>query len=131
MSNKPSDPLVGQIGESMRVDFVPFAFYDHHMDYIRIELRDCSTFERRINEVFTLVFDNYPEEGQAPIAGLVIKGVKHLFTDLGLPLEGVHLVASLLDRIVKSMQLDEPSQQSIQLVQNIASTIEMPVRMAA
>lgn len=122
--------LIKSINESANRQFTSLAFYDKHMDCIRIELRDCSAFERRLNSVLTIAYDNYPEPGQSKISGITIKGVKHFFTEWNLPLEGIHLVADLLDRIVKELKLDEGSDaDAIQSIKFIVSSIEMPVNL--
>jgi len=80
--------------------FRPIAYYDKHLDCIRVEIRDCSVTEIRLDKMFTLLEDNYPETGQSPYVGFTIKGVKHLFAQLNLPLDGVWKVADLLQEIV-------------------------------
>ena len=76
------------------------AYYDKHMDCIRIELRDCSITEERINEVLTILRDNYPGPGQNDRAGLMIKGVKHFFVQWGVRMEGVVLVTQILNQLL-------------------------------
>lgn len=80
--------------------FSPLAYYDKHLDCIRVEIRDCSVTEIRLDKLFTLLEDNYPEAGQDPYVGFTIKGVQHLFAQLNLPLDGVWKVADLLQEIV-------------------------------
>jgi hypothetical protein len=80
--------------------FSPVAYFDCHMDCIRIELRDCSITETRINEHITILEDNYP--GDRPlVAGLMLKGVRHLFIEWNLPLNGIVHVTSILNEVVK------------------------------
>jgi hypothetical protein len=110
-------------------EFRPLAYYDKHMDCIRIELRDCSFCEKRLNESLTLLEDNYPNSGQVASAGLVIKGVKHLFKALDLPLEGIVLVTMLIDRIIKENHLPESDQSVIRPVGEVASQIELSVNL--
>jgi hypothetical protein len=52
--------------------FTPVAFYDKFMDCIRVELRDCSLTETRVDEYLTILYDNNPEPGQSPSAGLMM-----------------------------------------------------------
>src|SRR5437016_4495507 len=87
--------------------FVPLAYYDKYMDCIRIELRDCSLCEERLDELLTVLYDNHPQPGQNGVAGLMIKGIKHLFKEIGLPLEGVLQVTEVIDRAVKSLAITE------------------------
>lgn len=79
----------------------PFATFDPHMDCIRVIVRDCSTFERRMTDWITLVYDNYPEDEQSALVGVVIKGFHHLLRQLELPEKGVVRVTIILDRLVK------------------------------
>lgn len=125
--------LATLLSESAKRPFVPFAYYDRHMDCIRIELRDCSTYERRLNEVLTFAYDNYPEPGQNPVAGITIKGVKHYFMQWGIPLEGIRFITDILNIIVTKIDLDAEEKNAIKLVNDVASTIELPVdlRLAA
>ena len=88
------------LGDQAPKPFRPLAYYDRHMDCIRIELRDCSTTERRIDSTMTVLLDNFPQENQEETVGLMIKGVKHLFKQLELPLEGIIFVTQILDRLV-------------------------------
>jgi hypothetical protein len=87
-------------GEGIK-PFKPVAYYDFHMDCIRVELRDCSFTEKRIDELVTLLEDNYPAGNRIEVAGLTIKGVKHLFIEAGLPLEGILSITAILDELVK------------------------------
>jgi len=81
--------------------FRPVAYYDKHMDCIRIELRDCSITERRFDEFLTVLYDNYPDVNEHDRAGLMIKGVKHLFKELNLPTEGILSVTEVLDKLAE------------------------------
>ena len=71
------------------------------MDCIRVELRDCSLTETRVDEYLTILYDNNPEDGQSPSAGLMIKGIKHLFNEWRLPLEGILRVTDIFDKMAK------------------------------
>ena len=81
--------------------FEPLAYYDKHMDCIRVIVRDCSITEHRINEMFTLMEDNHPTQGQHRYVGFTIKGIRHLFDQLNLPLDGVLRVSDILQKIVR------------------------------
>src|SRR5471030_1931007 len=83
--------------------FKPLAYYDKHMDCIRIELRDCSMTEKRISKYLTILYDNYPGPDQPDCAGLMIKGVKHSFKAWGLPMAGVVMVTSILNQVLKQL----------------------------
>jgi len=88
-------------GAQKNAPFQPSAHYDRHMDCIRIILRDCSMCERRLNGVLTIIEDNYPNSNQSSFAGLTIKGIKHLFSELGIPVGGVVHLTAVLDEIAK------------------------------
>ena len=95
-------------GEYKPKPFRPMAYYDKHLDCIRVEIRDCSITEHRCGEILTVLEDNHPElednhpeKDQKKYVGFTIKGVGHVFEELGLPKEGIHLVVKLLDQIVQ------------------------------
>lgn len=105
--------------------FEPVAYYDKHTDCIRIELRDCSFAEERFNEHVTFLEDNYPSTGRNPIAGIMLKGVKHLFTTNNIPLEGIVYVTKIMNEFVK--QYPELAQERIcQLV----NEMDLPVNLS-
>src|ERR1035438_3063364 len=89
------------IGTKGLKPFRPVAYFDRHMDCIRVELRDCSFTEERLNQHITLLEDNYPTPPRTPVAGVMIKGIKHLFNQCGLPLDGIIHVTTILDQVVK------------------------------
>lgn len=110
--------------------FRAFAFYDKHMDCIRIELRDCSMCERRLDEFVTVLYDNYPEANQHDRAGLMIKGVKHLFKEVGLPVEGILRITLILDKLAQ--RYPELIQDEIRkIVTDIELTVDLDEPVAA
>jgi hypothetical protein len=117
--------LESVLGTKALKPFRPLAYYDRHMDCIRIELRDCSITEKRIDEKITVLLDNFPDQNQSPIAGLMIKGVKHyLFKELGLPVEGILFVTSILDKLTK-LYPDEIEANIRKLVYEIDLTVNL------
>lgn len=78
--------------------FRPIAYYDKHMDCIRVQLFDCSFIEERQNKILTVLKSNHDGEGK--LAGFNIKGVRHVFLQLGIPFSGVYAITFLLDKIV-------------------------------
>lgn len=84
-------------------DFQPVAYFDKHMDCIRVLTHDRSVCEVRINETFTLHRCNHRTETDPKYVGFTIKGVRRLFAEIGLPPEGVYRLADIVDRIVKHM----------------------------
>jgi hypothetical protein len=79
--------------------FRPLAYYDKHLDCIRIQVKDCSFTEVRLNRFFTLWYENHVAKKRT--VGFTIKGVKHLFVTLGLPKSGPIVVAQIIDGILK------------------------------
>ena len=110
--------------------FRPVAYYDKHMDCIRIELRDCSITERRFNEHLTVLYDNYPEVNQHDRAGLMIKGVKHLFKELKLPTGGVLRVTEVLDKLAEKYP-HFVDQEVCRVVADIELTVNLDELVAA
>lgn len=104
--------------------FKPVAYYDFHMDCIRIELRDSSFSEERMNEVITLLEDNYPLPNRQATAGIMVKGVKHFFTEVGLPLEGIVRVTNILDELVKKYP-EFAEERICKMVNEIDFTVNM------
>jgi hypothetical protein len=81
--------------------FVPIAYYDKHMDCIRVLIQDRSVTEHRLNGFITLYEANHRGPLEPEHVGFVIKGVSHLFSQAGLPLDRVYKLAELIDGIVR------------------------------
>lgn len=80
-------------------EFRPFAFYDKHLDCIRVRIKDCSVIEERVNKFFTLL---KPTHAKAPAyVGFNIKGIRHLLDTCGLPTSGAVKIADIINVIVK------------------------------
>lgn len=62
-------------------EFQPFAYYDKHMDCIRVQIRDCSFYENRVNKYVTELFPLNEEDGSGLI-GFNIKGVRYMIAEL-------------------------------------------------
>src|SRR5688572_25199898 len=77
--------------------FRPFVIFDEHLDCIRVVTRDCSMTETRVNELLTILEDNYPDRPEAKYVGFTIKGARHFCLDRGLKAEGPIRLAELLD----------------------------------
>jgi hypothetical protein len=80
--------------------FVPVAYYDKHMDCIRVLVSNRSVTEHRIDEFFTVFECNHRGTFDSEYVGFSIKGVRHLFSRIGAPLEGVYRLTDLIQRIV-------------------------------
>lgn len=99
MSNiDQANDLVGlEIG-----DFQPCAYFDKHMDCIRVFTHDRSITEIRMDEVVTLHMNNARQGDMDPdYVGFTIKGVNHLFNLVGLEQAGVIRLAHIIDKLVK------------------------------
>lgn len=80
-------------------DFRPFAYYDKHLDCIRVQVTDCSFKEERKNRIITVLTANHVEQNS--FVGFNIKGVKYLFEEMGLPVSGVIKLTDLIDKLVQ------------------------------
>jgi hypothetical protein len=128
MTPKPEITLDIILSGRQVAPFKPVAYYDKHMDCIRIELRDCSITEERINSVLTVLHDNYPGPGQDDRAGLMLKGMKHFFSTWGMEMDGIVLVTTILNQLLEKLPHD---QENIRPIQKIAAEIELTVDFGA
>jgi len=126
----PNPTLEETLKEWPISSFRPVAYYDKHMDCIRIELRDCSMTEERINPVLTVLHDNYPGPGQDARAGLMIKGITHFFSKWEMTMEGVVFVTELLNQLLEQLPPDPENARNIRPIQQLASDIELTVNMS-
>lgn len=81
--------------------FAPVAYYDSNMDCIRVLILDRSVTEVRIDDHLTLSRTNHRGTFDPANVGFCIKGVRHLFSELGLPLDGVVTLTQIIDTLVK------------------------------
>ncbi|MBI2504907.1 MAG: hypothetical protein HYW07_16945 [Candidatus Latescibacteria bacterium] len=111
--------------------FRPIAYYDKHLDCIRVELRACSVTEHRCGQFFTLLEDNNPEADQTRFIGFTIKGVWHLFAELGLPLTGVQEVVAILNALLeKYTQELAPAEKGLAEIRPILRDTELKIDFA-
>jgi hypothetical protein len=80
--------------------FSPVAYYDKHMDCIRVLTHNRSVTEHRIDGSFTVFECNHRARFDPEYVGFSIKGVRLLFSEIGRPLEGVYALADIIQRIV-------------------------------
>ena len=97
--NQNSIPSLDDILHNIPV-FQPFAYYDKHLDCIRVQTHDCSITEKRINRIFTVLLPNHYEV-DSEFVGFNIKGIRHLFNQIGLQLEGVVTLTTVFEGIIK------------------------------
>ena len=81
--------------------FVPVAYFDQHMDCIRVHTHDRSITEHRIDKFFTVHECNHRTPLDPEYVGFTIKGVRSLLAEIGLPLDRVYKLADVIDRIVR------------------------------
>ncbi len=80
--------------------FTPVAYYDKHMDVIRVLVANRSVTENRIDPMFTVFECNHRGPFDPEYVGFAIKGVRHLFNEIGVPLEGVYRLTDLIQKVV-------------------------------
>ena len=105
--------------------FRPLAYYDKHLDCIRIQAKDCSFTEVRMNGLFTLWRENHV--AQKETVGLTIKGVKHLFVTLGLPKGGPVYVAKILDAILQQYPEQKMKDTIKEIKKKLEGILQLPV----
>lgn len=81
--------------------FQPVAFYDPYLDCIRVLILDRSVTEVRVDDSLTLYRTNHPDMFDPQHVGFSLKGVRHLFAELGLALDGVLRLTEIIDTLVK------------------------------
>jgi len=81
--------------------FVPIAYYDKNMDYIRVLTHDRSVTEHRLDGFFTIYECNHRGAFDPQYVGFAIKGVGHLFQQMGLPLDRAYKLADLISHLVQ------------------------------
>ena len=112
------------------------AYYDKHLDCIRVVIRECSFCEHRMTATMTVLEDNYPEPGQQAFVGFVINGVEHLFESLQLPLEGVLPFIELFDKMAElhgeelTATALEPYRGLLQVLKDIELKVDFDEAMA-
>lgn len=86
--------------KSLFKEFQPIAYYDKHLDCIRVQLKDCSFTEKRLNKYWTILEENHGQSNA--LAGFNIKGIHYLAQKLGFSTTGVMKLTDLIDKIVKN-----------------------------
>lgn len=94
-------------------EFKPFAYFDKHMDCVRVKFQDCSVTEVRLNRFLTVLKPNHNKSNG--IAGFTIKGFAYLFNGLGWSKDNPYKVAELLNAIVSKY----PDGESIKLKKQV------------
>jgi hypothetical protein len=107
--------------------FVPVAYYDRHMDCIRVITHDRSVTEHRLDGFFTIHECNNPGPFDPQYVGFTIKGVRHLFAEVGLPLDGVYKLADLINRLVRHSPGSTMSETLRLIYKDYAATSDLEV----
>lgn len=84
--------------------FEPIAYYDKHLDAIRVQILDCSIWEERLDRIMTVYHANHHlnPNGVDDIVGFSIKGVRYLLRELGINASNRPIqLARLLDAVAK------------------------------
>lgn len=84
--------------------FKPIAYYDKHLDTIRVQILDCSIWEERLDKIMTVYHANHHLNPNRidDIVGFSIKGIRYLLRELGIKTnEGPIQLANLLDAVAK------------------------------
>jgi hypothetical protein len=82
------------------VEFRPYAYFDKHLDAIRIQVVDGNVCEERLNKFIT-VYRSGPKSDESQIVGIVIKGTSHLLHSCGMDPTGSVQIAKFLNRIAQ------------------------------
>lgn len=108
-------------------EFVPVAYYDKHMDCIRVVTHDRSVTEHRLDGFFAIHECNHPEPFDPQYVGFTIKGIRHLFSQVGLPLDGVYKLAELIDRLVRHQPGSTMSEMLRLIYKDYGATADLEV----
>lgn len=103
VANEQHDDVINienYMSENLK-EFSPFAYYDKHLDCIRVQIRDCSVTEERLSKFITFL---RPTHGSKDAyVGFTLKGIRHLFEENDWPLEGVKLLTEIIDMVIKAV----------------------------
>lgn len=110
------------------VEFRPFAYYDKHLDCIRVQVVDCSFKEERKNKFITVLSANHFDESK--LAGFNIKGVRYIFKQLGLSDAKVYKMTDLIDKLVQFYP-DEASRNLQYTFRSFLKESDLDIKLAA
>ena len=114
------------------VTFSPVAYYDKHMDCIRVLTHDRSVTEHRIDDTFTVYECNHRNKRFDPeYVGFTIKGVRHLFNQVGLPLDRVYRLADLIQRLISHRHGSVMSELLRIIYRDYKATVDLEVDLSA
>jgi hypothetical protein len=104
--------------------FSPIAYYDKHLDCIRVQLKDCSFTENRLNRYWTMLEENHGASNS--VAGFNIKGVQYLAKKLGFSTKGVMKLTDIINKIIKNYP-DSSAQTIQERFNDVLSQIDLEV----
>ena len=83
-------------------EFEPCAYYDKHLDCIRVQIENCSFTEIRLNKIFTIYQANHVD--CMKYIGFSIKGVRYIFEKSGFleSKQGAIILADVISAIIKA-----------------------------
>lgn len=110
--------------------FVPVAYFDKHMDCIRVITHDRSVTEHRFDHVFTLHECNNRGPFDPQYVGFTIKGIRNLFSEAGLSLDGPYKLAELIDKLVSHQPGSTMSEMLKFIYKDYAATADLEVDFA-
>jgi hypothetical protein len=97
------------------------------MDCIRVITHDRSVTEHRLDGFITVLECNNRGRFDPLYVGFTIKGVRHLFAQIGLPLEGVYKLAELIEKIVRHQPGSAVAEMLKMVYQNYQATTDLEV----
>lgn len=108
--------------------FRPIAYFDKHLDCIRVKFMDCRVVEVRLN-CFLTMLTRPNSDGHTSNVGFTIKGIAHLFEQIGLQREGIYSLVYILNKILAKY----PDQAVKRVYEEFSSVsnIDVEIRRAA
>jgi hypothetical protein len=80
--------------------FRPYAYFDKHLDCVRVKLLDCSVTEERKNRFVTVLKPNHGA-GSGGNVGFMIKGIAHICNEAKIPLGAALTLIQVLDALIR------------------------------
>jgi len=123
MSDFETSAMAQFFKENFPGTFQPCAYYDKHLDCIRVQIKDCSFTEIRLNKIFTIYQANHTDNVE--YIGFSIKGIRYVFEKMNLPMkkDGPYLLAEILDAIIK----ENPENFSDLIQREFSNRLDLPV----
>jgi hypothetical protein len=121
----PKRAPLGLIPDGFEIkEFHPFAYFDDRMDCIRVMILNRSVTEERKDDFLTLYRTNHASVFDPTHCGFCLKGIRHLFNELGLEQGRELKVAKLIDQIVKT----HPHSTMAKILDNFPATDDLVVK---